>query len=122
MIEKRLQEVFECNKRCVNAYQNSPDMTTRYKTFNELTCRLGDGFEAAEGYLDYRKDGVAGMRSIVVDFLCHIQSMAEARLLLEELETPNGRDINNIPSVERNKSRWTILWNGKDMVLHVLHG
>lgn len=120
-IENLVKELEVCRDRCVAAYASAEICTERYKTFNELTARLGDGQAPIEGFFDWRKDGVPGMRPVMIDFFLEVQKMAEARLDLEELLTPEGRSLKAVNIPEVNMSRWSLVWGGCDVVLKVLH-
>jgi hypothetical protein len=93
----------------------------RYRTFDELTARLGEGFAPTAAYEDWRKLGVKGLRHKVVDFLCEVQYLAEERLTLAEILQPRGRDWSRPNNREFNRSRWKVIWNGHDLVLKILH-
>ncbi len=120
-IEKLVMDIIRCKERCVAAYTSSEICTERYKTFDELTCRLGEGLHPIEGFFDWRQQGVPGLRPTVIDFFVEVQRMAEARLDLEELLTPAGRKLYAVNDVEVNVSRWTLMWGGNDVVLKVVH-
>ena len=47
--------------------------------------------------------------------------MAEARLTLQELETPGGRRLDEVIKIENNLSKWQLMWSGHDVVQKVLH-
>ncbi len=64
---------------------------------------------------------MAGIRPLVIEFMNEVHSMAEARLYLEELESPGGRSLNAVNNVQFNVARWTLVWNGCDVVLRVVH-
>lgn len=49
------------------------------------------------------------------------QTLAEERLTLQELETPQGRKLNDKIKVDQNLGRWKFLWNGHDVVHKVVH-
>lgn len=48
--------------------------------------------------------------------------MAEGKLLLQELEDPEKKSLNN-PNQWKKKSisRWSLMWQGNDLVLKVMH-
>jgi hypothetical protein len=120
-IEHLVSAIFLCKDRCVKAYASSEIQTDRYKTFDELTARLGEGQHPIEGFFDWRQHGVPGLRPVMVDFFVEVQLMAEARLDLEELLQPAGRRLGAVNNVETNLSRWTLFWSGFDVVLKVVH-
>jgi hypothetical protein len=47
--------------------------------------------------------------------------LAEARLTLQELETPAGRKLDDKIKVEMNLDKWKLMWNGHDVVQRVVH-
>ena len=104
--------------------------------FDELTAMLGDDCPPREGFLDWRKDGLPGMRPRCIKFFNLVHTMSIQRLELEELQTPEGRDPAKPqpPGLDRDWTwydlkeednadiwRWGFQWNGVDMVLKVMH-
>ena len=120
-IEHLVKDISFCLDRCVAAYNASELFIDRYKTFDELTARLGEGFPPTPAYQDWRKEGVPGLRPHVVNFLNMVQLMAEERLTLIEMSTPQGRDWAKKNNLDFNRSRWILAWNGHDVVMKVLH-
>ena len=47
--------------------------------------------------------------------------MAEERLLLQELEHPEGRALGAKVDIAVNLSKWKLMWHGQDLVLKVIH-
>lgn len=120
-IESLQQEIEQCLLRCIQAYNTSELYVDRYRTFDELTARLGQGFEPTAAYSDWRAKGVPGLRPMLFLFFNTLQHMAEERLTLLELYQPLGRNWSKQLHIEHNKSRWKLIWNGQDIVLKVLH-
>lgn len=78
--------------------------------------------KAREGYLDWRKEGVPGLRPLMIDFFNKVQDMAEYRLVVQEIELPLGTRsaFDESISVEKN-DRWTLMWDGQNIVHKILH-
>ena len=57
---------------------------------DELTYRLGNGFRAIVGMDGWKKSGVPGIRPKIILFFNKIQTLAEERLYMEELQDPAG--------------------------------
>lgn len=120
-IESLCLEVSLALDRCVDAYNEAELTNIRYRTFDELTSRLGEGFEPSVAYDDWRRFGCEGIRPSILRFFNLMQQLAEERLYLAELYLPLGRDWKAANDRERNRSRWILLWNGHNVVLKVLH-
>jgi hypothetical protein len=120
-IEELVRQISYCLDRCVDAYNAAELSNIRYRTFDELTARLGDGFEASLAYEDWRKEGVPGIRPRMIEFFNLIHQLALERLKMLELLSPGGRDwkVNN--DMERNRGKWLLIWNGHNVVFKVLH-
>eukprot|EP01038_Epipyxis_sp_PR26KG_P014975 gene14975-20146_t len=126
-IEGLVKEIKLCHEESVKAYISSDFFTTRNRTFDELTSRLGDGAMPIEGLQDWRSVGAPGLRPKMIEFFNQIQNMAEKRLLIEELNLPEGRGLKSVSNQLRssnediNLKRWTLIWNGQDVVLKIIH-
>ena len=57
----------------------------------------------------------------MLSFSQSLQRLAEERIALQELETPQGRHLYDKIIVEKNLDKWKLLWNGHDVVLKVVH-
>ncbi len=121
-MESLLVDLTSCLDRCVNAYNASELFMNRHKTFDELTCRLADGFPATPAYSEqWKKEGVPGIRPVIIDVLCEVQTMAEERLTLIEMMTPQGRDWKKKNNIDVNRGRWVLNWHGHNVAMKVLH-
>jgi cellulose biosynthesis protein BcsQ len=120
-IEHHVQDIISCLHRNIVAYNAAEVASERYRTFDELTARLGNGFLPSVAYDDWRRTGCPGIRPIILNFLQHVQRIAEERLTLEELYLPGGRDWKTMNNPERNRSKWIIMWHERNIVLKVLH-
>jgi hypothetical protein len=120
-IERLVQEMIECLKRSTEAYNTAELAADRYRTFDELTSRLGLGFLPSVAYSDWRRTGCPGIRPVMIEFYLTLQKIAEERLYLEELYLPQGRDWKTNNDIERNRSKWIVMWNGQNIALKVLH-
>jgi len=112
-------------KSSVVAYNAAETHTERTYVFLELTAMIGNGELARKGLPpdDWRSKGVIGYRPKVMSLLAKVAELADARLELEEIELPGGRSANAateyVPA--GNKYRWTVVWDGDDIVAKVLH-
>jgi hypothetical protein len=120
-IEVLVGAIIDCVKRCVDAYNACELFVDRYRKFDELTARLSEGFRGSPAYEDWRRDGVPGYRDVVIDFFVAVQEMAEERLTLQELLQPKGRDWTQQPNPKHARKRWSIIFNGENLVLKVIH-
>jgi hypothetical protein len=68
-----------------------------------------------------KKIGAEGLRPLIILFLNKIQNLAEEKLFLEELKMPNKFEQKISENKKKDFSRWTIIWNGHDLVLKILH-
>ena len=95
----------------------------RNTSFELLTAMLGDDCPAREGFLDWRGLGTSGLRPLMLTFFSLVHRLSELRLQLEELETPEGRKVRPGGDVDydKNRYRWTFMYNGVDVVLKVMH-
>jgi hypothetical protein len=121
-IEEKIILLKECLERCTFIFNNCNTYAERNNCFDEFTATLGDDVLPREGFpdTDWRLHGVKGYRPLVVDFFNIVQVMADARLLLDELLTPEGNlGTNFLP--DGNRGRWGLMWEGEDIVLKVLH-
>jgi hypothetical protein len=121
-IEKLIIDIIDCLTRCVQAYNTCELYVDRYTVFAELTARLGEGFLGSTAYEDWRREGVPSYRSAVIQFLIMIQKMAEERLYLAELLQPKGRNWKEKIIHKYTRKRWSLIFNGHNIVLKVLHG
>lgn len=120
-IEVLVRDIIDCVKRCVEAYNACELFVDRYRKFDELTARLSEGFRGSPAYEDWRREGVPGYRDVVIDFFVAVQEMAEERLTLQELLQPKGRDWTQQPNPNHARKRWSIIFNGENLVLKVIH-
>eukprot|EP00600_Ochromonadales_sp_CCMP1393_P003918 CAMPEP_0174992338 /NCGR_PEP_ID=MMETSP0004_2-20121128/22452_1 /TAXON_ID=420556 /ORGANISM="Ochromonas sp., Strain CCMP1393" /LENGTH=225 /DNA_ID=CAMNT_0016246307 /DNA_START=99 /DNA_END=776 /DNA_ORIENTATION=+ len=121
-IEKVIETVSECAERCIASYRTADTRNLRHKQFEELTCMLGEGKAPMPGFEDdWRGRGCIGVRPVMVQFFLSVQVLAEERLRLQELESPQGRGLDDKIHVETNLTRWQLMWNGHDVVMKVLH-
>jgi hypothetical protein len=123
----------------VEIHNSCETVADRYKSFDELTSRLGEGYRATEGLDGWKKEvfafaicksisfmiiifkGVPGLRPIMIEFFTSIQKMSEGRLLMNELIDPDKKTLNTVNKVDVNIGRWSFFWQGHDLVLKVLH-
>ena len=115
-----LYEITTCLHHCVKAYNDCELMIERYKTFDELTARLGDGFPATVAYDDWRKQGVPGIRPLMLNFFYTAHCMAEQRLILLELIQYQGRNWMKKLNIDENRMRWRLIWNGNDIIVKTI--
>lgn len=121
-IEDKIVILKECLDRCTHVFNSCNTYAERNNCFDEFTAMLGDDVLPREGFpeSDWRLHGVKGYRPLVVAFFNNVQEMADARLLLDELLTPEGNlGTNFLP--DGNRGRWGLMWEGEDIVLKVLH-
>ena len=95
----------------------------RNTSFMQLTAMLGDDCPPREGFTDWRGNGVAGLRPLVLAFFDSLHALALLRLMIEELESPEGRKVTTGPDMpyDENRYRWRFMYNGVDVVLKVMH-
>lgn len=120
-IEILVRDISDCMVRCVKAYNACELFVDRYRTFDELTSRLGEGFNGSPAYEDWRRLGVPSYRVAVLDFLNAVQTMAEERLTLLEVLQPLGRDWTQTVQHRFTRLRWSLVFNGHHLVHKVLH-
>lgn len=134
-VDRHVEELKRCLQECAAGYSDSTLYAVRNVQFSRLTAMLGDGFEARPGLDDWRSVGVSGFRPLVVRCLGHVYRLAQARLLLEELQdpgraNPRGEDyvdltnyVVSIDTVRTSKTpqRWSFLWDGEEVVSKILH-
>jgi hypothetical protein len=135
-IEQQVEKIKDCLARSIVDYNAALTQEERNTVFDELTTMLGDDAPPREGFLDWRKDGLPGMRPRCVKFFNLVHQMSILRLDLEELQTPGGRDPSKAEPPPLGKTwdwydgeeadnadiwRWGFQWNGVDMVTKVLH-
>lgn len=120
-IETLVTDIVDCVHRCVAAYNACELFVDRYRKFDELTARLSDGFLGSPAYDDWRRAGVPSYRQAVVAFFNAVQQMAEERLTLQEILQPKGRDWTQKVNHKHTKKRWSIIFNGENLVLKVVH-
>jgi hypothetical protein len=58
---------------------------------------------------------------LVVEFFCRVQDMAEERLVLAEINKPEGRTLLDPGRDVELNDRWCLMWGGKCIVQSVLH-
>lgn len=118
--------VTECLKQCVHKFLSTELLAEKNAAFDELSSRLGDGVPPRDGYLDWRKDGVPGVRPVIVKILCTVHMLSELRMDLEEYRTDapslsvmhldNTRYFSN-----DNRGRFAFHYNGGDVSHKLLH-
>lgn len=90
-LDQHVMEIRQCLQQSTVDFCMSETYAQRNRSFDKLTAMLGDDFSPKAGYDDWRRDGVRGYRPLVIDFLCTVMLLAEARLDLEEAKSPGGR-------------------------------
>lgn len=120
-IESISKKVLHCLQRSVHNYNNSELFVVRYKTFDELTAMLGEGFAGSAAYDDWRREGVPGVRPLMLAFFDALYRLAEKRLLLLEELMPIGLGAKKTFTEEMKRSRWTVVFQGQNLALRVLH-
>lgn len=122
-IESHVDELHCVLLDSIKRFNSCETYEERNKSFEQVTAMLGDDYPAREGFKDWRGKGCKGLRPLVLLFFSVVQELAELRLLLEELETPEGRKIqqgSDLP-YDKNRYRWRFMYNGVDVVLKVMH-
>lgn len=125
VLDRHRDAIEDLLKSSVAAYNAAETHTERTYVFLELTAMIGNGELPRKGLPpdDWRSKGVIGYRPKVMALLGKVAELADARLELEEIELPGGRSANAatdyVPA--GNKYRWTVVWDGDDIVAKVLH-
>ncbi len=137
-IDKHVAAIKQCLKESCIAYSAAEIHAVRNLTFNRLTAMLGDGYVARVGFTDWRKDGVAGYRPLVIKCLGLIYKIAQKRLRYAEMQDPDrevppgafeGSEVADLTfyqvSVDTirkaSKQRWSFIWDGEDIVHKIVH-
>jgi hypothetical protein len=125
-LDVRVEDANTCLHRCVSKFLGTEMLTEKNAAFDELTCRLGDGAAAREGFQDWRRAGVPGVRTLIVDILNKLQALAELKLDFEELRSPppalSVRHLDkSLYFSHGNRGRWAFHYNGIDAVHKILH-
>lgn len=120
-LERTAEEITYLMESLTITFNKATTTAVRNTVFNELTARLGDGRKPIEGFFDWRGRGVLGLRPLMVQFLCRVQDMAEERLVLAEVNKPEGRTLADPGKDVELNDRWCLMWRGKCIVQSALH-
>lgn len=124
-LDRHREDIKTLLDKSVTAYNACETHTERTYVFLELTAMIADGEPPRKGLPpdDWRSRGVIGYRPKAIALLCKVMELAEARLEMEEIELPGGRSAaaatEYVPA--GNRYRWTVIWDGDDIVAKVLH-
>lgn len=118
--------VKECLKQCVHKFLSTELLAEKNAAFDELSSMLGDGVPPRDGYLDWRKDGVPGVRPVVVKILCTVYLLSEIRMDLEEYRTEApSLSVMHLDSTRYfsndNRGCLSFHYNGEDVSHKLLH-
>lgn len=121
-VEEHIKKLREVLHKCLQGFNSSETYAERNTIFDEFSAMVGDDVPPREGFLegDWRKYGVKGLRSMIINFLLSVHDLAEARLILSEFQMTKGESVSET-IYDGNRGRWSFSWNGKEMVAHVLH-
>jgi hypothetical protein len=115
-----------CLDRNIAIFLGTDQLTVKNAAFDELTARLGQGLPPREGFQDWRKEGVPGLRPFIIDILNNLQDLADLRLAYQECTTVapllSKMHLNTTLYFSNgNRGRWAFHYNGEDAVTKILH-
>lgn len=114
-----VDEIFQCKDKSIEIFHQCRTISEQYQVFDELTYRLGDGYNppkfqspSSSSAVDWKVVGLRGLRPLVISFFNDLHTLARLRQTLSALTNDKSNDL---------RQNYSFIWNDEDIVHKVVH-
>lgn len=122
-VDKHLKAIKDCLHESLVHFKTAETNLERHTSLDRLNGMISSGCPPRPDFSDWRKVGVTGYRTLLIPLLNLLHQLAQRRLLLDEtIEVQVHNNIRGpvIPKIDVNAGRWTMAWDGYDLVSWLL--